>query len=476
LAYKQGNRHQMDLFPQSIEEYVQEEDPVRIYDAFVESLSMEDIEIEINCNKVGNPQYDPKAMLKLLIYGYSYGWRSSRKLERALYHNVSFIWLMGGLKPDHKTIANFRRNNKKALKEVLRQCVKLCIKLDLIEGNTLFVDGSKMRGNASINKTWTEDKWNKHLKGIEDRIEEILKECEQVDNSEEGNASLVKLKGELAKKEEMQARVKSAVDEIKREKKKSVNGTDKDCVKIKGRQGIHAGYNSQIVVDEKHGLIVNCDVVQENNDTNQFSNQIKQANEVLGKECKVACSDAGYSKVDNLKEIDDKDIKVIVPTSKQASREPENNPFGKERFLYDEEMDIYKCPEGNILRLSGYDKAKNCNQYKMTNRKICQQCKHFGVCTNNKNGRTIKRLVNEKLKERIEQLYKSDEGQEVYKRRKEKVELPFGHIKRNLNVGSFLLRGNSGVNAEMAVFSTCFNISRMMTLIGKQTLMQRLWN
>jgi len=274
----------------------------------------------------------------------------------------------------------------------------------------------------------------------------------------------------------MQVRVKTVLDEIKREKKKSVNGTDKDCVKIKGRQGIHAGYNSQIVVDEKHGLIVNCDVVQENNDTNQFSNQIDQANEVLGKECKVACSDAGYSKVDNLKEIDDNDIKVIVPTSKQVSRKQEENPFGKESFLYDEGKDIYKCPEGNILRLGSYDKAKNCNQYKMVNLKICQECKHFDVCTTSKNGRTIKRLVNEKLKEKFEQLYKSDEGQEIYKKRKEKVELPFGHIKRNLNVGSFLLRGNSGVNAEMAVYSTCFNMSRMMTLIGKQALMQRLWN
>jgi transposase len=441
LAYKQGNRHQMDLFPKSIEEYVREEDPVRIYDAFVESLSMEDIKIEINCNKVGNSQYNPKAMLKLLIYGYSYGWRSSRKLERALYHNVSFIWLMGGLKPDRKTIANFRRNNKKALKEVLRQCVKLCIKRDLIEGNILFVDGSKMRGNASINKTWAEDKWNKHLKGIEYRIEEILKECEEVDNSEADNASLVRLKGELVKKEEMQARVRSVVDEIKREKKKSINSTDKDCVKIKGRQDIHAGYNSQIVVDGKHGLIMNCDVVQENNDTIQFSHQINQANKVLDKECKVACSDAGYFKVDNLRKIDDKDIKVIVPTSKQASREQEENLFGKERFLYDEEKDIYECPEGNILRLSGYYKAKNCNQYRMVNRKICQECKYFGVCTTNKNGRTIKRLVNEKFKEKFEQLYKSDEGQEVYKKRKEKVELPFGHIKRNMNVGSFFCSG-----------------------------------
>lgn len=197
---------------------------------------------------------------------------------------------------------------------------------------------------------------------------------------------------------------------------------------------------------------------------------------MLGKECRIACADAGYSKVDNVKEIDSKEIKVIVPTSKQASRVQKENPFGKEQFSYDEEKDIYECPEGNILKLGGYYKAKNCNQYRITNRKVCRECKHFGVCTTNKDGRTIHRLVNEKLKEKLEQLYQSDEGQEVYRKRKEKVELPFGHIKRNLNVGSFLLRGNSGANAEMAVFSTCFNISRMMTLIGRRALMQRLWN
>ena len=156
MAYRYGNREQMTLFPQSIEEYVESDAPVRAYDAFVESLDFEELGIEVDPDKVGNPQYDPKSMLKLLIYGYSYGTRGSRKLERETHYNLSFIWLMGGLKPDHKTISEFRRKNKRTLKKVLRQCARLCIKLGIIEGNTLFVDSTKIRANASIKNSWTE--------------------------------------------------------------------------------------------------------------------------------------------------------------------------------------------------------------------------------------------------------------------------------------------------------------------------------
>src|SRR6266508_4810383 len=149
MAYRYGDRKQMGLFPQSIEEYVGKQDPVRVYDAFVESVDFSQLAIELDEHQVGNSEYDPKAMLKLLVYGYSYGVKGSRKLERECHHNLSFIWLMGGLKPDHKTIAEFRRGHKKALKQVLKQCVRLCIKLDLIAGNVLFVDGTKIRANTA---------------------------------------------------------------------------------------------------------------------------------------------------------------------------------------------------------------------------------------------------------------------------------------------------------------------------------------
>ena len=143
MAYRYGHRYQIGLLPQSIEQYVAEDDPVRAYDAFVEALNFNELGIDINPNKVGNSTYEPKAMLKLLVYGYSYGVKSSRKLERQTHHNISFIWLLGGLKPDHKTIAEFRRKNRKAVKRVLKQCARLCIKLNLIAGNTLFVDGKQ---------------------------------------------------------------------------------------------------------------------------------------------------------------------------------------------------------------------------------------------------------------------------------------------------------------------------------------------
>ena len=152
MAYRYGDdKNQMVFLPPSIEDYVSIDDPVRAYDAFVEALDLTKMGIEVNPSKVGNSSYAPKTMLKLLVYGYSYGeTRSSRKLERALHHNLSFIWLTGNLKPDHKTIALFRRKNRTALARVLKECVRLCLKLDLIEGNTLFVDGTKIRANASI--------------------------------------------------------------------------------------------------------------------------------------------------------------------------------------------------------------------------------------------------------------------------------------------------------------------------------------
>ncbi len=151
---------------------------MRAYDAFVETLNFNELKLHLDAHKVGCPEYNPKAMLKLLLYGYSYGFRSSRKLERATYHNVSFIWLMGGLKPDHKTIAEFRRKNKASLKDVLKTCARLCIKLNLIAGNTLFVDGSKVRANASIKNTWTKEKCQRALGYIDTRIEAILSECD----------------------------------------------------------------------------------------------------------------------------------------------------------------------------------------------------------------------------------------------------------------------------------------------------------
>ena len=457
MTYRYGNRHQMELLPLCIEEYVGSDDPVRVYDAFVETLNFNELGLVLDTHRVGSPEYYPKAMLKLLLYGYSYGFRSSRKLERATYHNISFIWLMGGLKPDHKTIAEFRRKNKAVLKDVLKTCARLCIRLGLIAGNTLFVDGSKVRANASIKNTWTKEKGQRALGKIDTRIEAILSECDAVDEYEESQDSLVKMRKELKNKKVLKVKVEEILRELKEKNKKSINTTDSECTRISGLQGSHAGYSLQNVVDEKYGLIVNSDVVSENNDLNQFREQITKANETLEKKCDVACADSGYANTEELQKIDKQNIKVIVPSQRQASKK-EAKPFDKSNFQYDSERDCYLCPEGHVLTYSYTNNYEGHKVYMMREKTNCKQCPHFGVCTKSKQGRTIARLINEKVRQKLEAQYEQSESQTIYRLRKEKVELPFGHIKRNLKVDAFLLRGRDGAKAEASLLASCFNI------------------
>jgi len=317
--------------------------------------------------------------------------RSSRKLERATYHNISFIWLMGGLKPDHKTIVEFRRKNKAVLKNLLKTCARLCIKLGLIAGNTLFVDSSKVRANASIKNTWTKEKCQRALEKIDSRIEAILSECDATDEYEQNQDSLVKMEKELRDKKVLKDKVKNILKKLKEENKKSINTTDSESTRISSIQGSHQGYSLQGAFDERNGLIVN-----------------------------------------------------------------------------------YLCPEGHVLVCSYTNNYEGHKVYMMREKAICKQCPHFGVCTKSKQGRTIARLINEEVRQKLEAQYEESESQAIYKLRKEKAELPFGHIKRNLKVDAFLLRGRDGAKAEASLLASCFNIRRMISIIGIRALIKKL--
>jgi transposase len=471
VAYLYGERKQRMMFPPSLEEYVSADDPVRAYDAFVERLDFKALGVEVESESVGAPEYYPRAMMKLLVYGYSYGIRSSRKLERATYHNVSFVWLMGGLKPDHKTIARFRRDHREALKQVLKQCVRMCMKLSLIEGNTLFVDGTKIRGNASLGQSWTKKKGEKLLKKTDERIERILAECEATDQAEAGRGSQVHMEEGLKDAQKLKDKIEEVLKELEGGGQKSINTTDRDCRNMKSRRGVIAGYNMQSVVDDGHGLIVNADVVTDANDCTQFKVQIEEANGVVGRKCKVACGDAGYASTQELKGIDEQGIRVIVPSQDQARRKPPR-PFSKGNFMYDSERDCYVCPEGQVLRYRKTDLKAGQRVYQITHFSICHGCRFFGECTKAKQGRAIGVLIDEEAKKRFEAEYEKPESQEIYKRRKARVEHPFGHFKRNLGIQSFLLRGLRGVRAEASILATCFNLTRMITIMGVKKLVQ----
>jgi transposase len=470
MAYIKGERQQANLFPASLEEYVGAQDPVRVYDAFVDQLDFRELGIVLEEQQVGPPEFDPRAMLKLLMYGYAYGIRSSRKLERALHHNVSFMWLMGGLRPDHKTIARFRTDHREALRNVLRQCVRLCLKLGLIEGNTLFVDGTKIRANAGMRESWSKERCERVLKETDERIEAILKETEAVDQEEAEDGSLVKVPEDLEEAQELKAKVQKIAEELKKSSKQVFNTTDPDCRHVQGRQGTHAGYNMQAVVDDKHGLIVQSDVVGDVNDRHQLENQTTQANAVLGKPCETVCADAGYDHNPAWKELEGQGMAVVVKPNDQGP----SGPFTKDQFRFDAQRDCYVCPAGNLLTYRSTDTRSQHRIYSITNAKLCRGCVHFRACTKDWSGRKIARIPLEEIRPIVQARYESPAGQAIYARRQEKAEHPFGHIKRNLGVQAFLLCGFTGVRAEAALMATCFNIARMMTLVGIGALLPKL--
>lgn len=473
MAIRQGNREQLQMLPACVEEYVAEDAPVRVYDAFVDSLDLGRLGIECDPTKEGNPSYDPRTMLKLLVYGYSYGVRSSRHLEREVHYNLSFIWLMGGLKPDFKTIAEFRRKNREALKRALGECARLCIRLELIAGNILFVDGSKFRASASIKNSWSKEKCQRTLSRIDKKVEQLVAQAEAIDQAEAGQPSMVKVKEELHNTRTMKERVIKIMQELRQEERPTLNTVDRECYVVHGRQGSHAGYNAQVVVDDKNGLIASSDVATTNNDIGQFSSQIEKANAELGKKCSIGVADSGYAQIEDLAKIVNDQIQVIVPTQPIASKKGIWE-FDKRNFSYRADKDYYLCPQGHTLIRGGRTRRDDGYRYRITSSEFCLACQHYGKCTNARRGRTMVRRDDEALRERLEKEYTLSENQAIYKRRQERVELVFGHIKRNLGVTSFLLRGREGVQAETSLLCLCFNLRLMMTLLGIKGLIQKI--
>jgi hypothetical protein len=346
------------------------------------------------------------------------------------------------------------------------------MKLGLIEGNILFIDGTKIRANASRGKNYSKKQYKAKLQDIDNRIEELLEECDRIDEEERDDESLVKMKEELIDQKKLRERIKGILKEFetkgelnKDKVERTINRTDPDSALMRSIHGSHASYNAQTVIDDKNGLIIHADAVSETKDINQLSEQVQQAKEVMGKSCEVVCADAGYSNTKELEKLDGENMKVVVPSQRQALHEPEK-PFSKSQFTYNAQEDCYYCPEGHPLVYSTQHTSKEQLVYRIKDANVCRQCKNLGICTNARQGRKINRLSREDLKEKIERQFNKPESQEIYARRKTRVEHPFGHIKHNLGIRNFLLRGREGAKAEISIGATCFNIARMITLFG----------
>lgn len=474
MAYRYGDdRKQVMLFPESIDQYIKDQHPVRAYDAFVDALDFAALGITLDERKVGNSTYDPRLMLKLLLYSYSYGIQSSRKLERELHNNLSFIWLMKNLKPDHKTISEFRRHNKGALEKALKLCARLCLKLGLIQGNILFVDSTKVWANAGKAHQHAEKWYQKQLGEVDKRIARLLAECEKIDQDEAHLGSLVEMPKELKTEQQLKASIEAALAEFEHQsartkdgKERHINRVDPESRQMKSPRGSHPSYAVHSVVDDQNGLIVHVDTVNDANDSAQLAEQIQGAEDSLKQACQIACADAGYANIDEIEKIESDERTVLVPSQRQASdKSPER--FDKCQFVYDPEQDCYYCPAGQRLVFRRFqDKAKRKRDYRITKPGVCRGCIHFGACTESKQGRTIVRHVLEALKEKVEARLEQPEMRAIYANRKARVEHPFGYIKKVLGFRQFSLRGRSGAQAEASIVAICFNLTRMMTLSG----------
>jgi transposase len=474
MAFKFGtNKDQESFLPPVIDDYVGPNDPVRVYDAFIDALDFNELGISL-VPKAGAERYEPRLMLKLLVYGSSYGDRASRKLERACRHNLSYIWLMKGLQPDYRTIIRFRSDFKEPIKKVLKQCVRMCVKMDLVEGNTLFFDGSKLRANASLEHNLSSEDLEKELTKVEQHIDDMMAEVERLDKSEEDLPSLVETKNKIADRQQLADWMKDCLTQIKNDGRPAINRVDPDSVTCKSRQGTHAMHNVQCVTDDKHGLIVHAESVSKPNDNGQLVPQLKQAIENIGHSPEVVGADSGYFNPAETKDIDEH-ITVVMPSPQQANDENDPDktppgPFDKSHFQYDKEQDVYICPEGKILKHQGVDSQRPHRHIYRADAKECNQCPRHGVCTSGHSGRKVTRSEYEDIIRKQESVYASERGQEIYRRRKQRAELTFGHWKRNLNAGQLLLRGREKVNAEVSVLSTCFNLARMITIVGAAQL------
>lgn len=298
MGYKAGlDRDQAVLFPATLDEYVSDENPVRVIDVFVDLLDLGDLGfLRAEPSGEGRPAYDPRAHLRLYIYGYVNRTRSSRALERETHRNVEVMWLMRMLKPDHKTIAEFRRVNADALKGVMRQFILTCRGLGLLGGERVFIDGTKIRTVNGKDRNFSDAKLAKLIKAVDDQIEEYLSELDEQDVAEakEPGATDPELKEKVKALRERKKKYERYRNQLKESGERQMSLTDPESRRMKIQGDMKVCYNAQIAVDSKHHLIVVTDVTDQGSDEQQLAPMAKAAKEALGGETLEAGADAGY--------------------------------------------------------------------------------------------------------------------------------------------------------------------------------------
>lgn len=472
------NRQQDMLLPPCVDEYVSRNNPVRAIDAYVNTLDLQALSFTHSqpVMGAGQPAYDPAALLKLYLYGYLQGLRSSRKLEREAHRNLEVIWLIEGLRPTYKTIADFRKSNSEALKAANRDFLLLCKELALFGGEQVAVDGSFFKADASKTGIYTEAKLNKQLKELDKKIADYQQALAEQDAADDraGQGSLVEdeqLQQKLERLRNKQAEKKNLLQQLKDSGDKQVSTVDQDARLLTKRGQTVAGYNVQIVVDDKHKLIVAEDVTQDGNDVHQLAPMLAKAQDLLQAENLTGLADSGYYEGNQLKTCEDHQISVYIAIPDKSKAIAAQGRLTREQFSYNPEHDRYSCPQGKLLTARGKPHQKNGKQMTRYQSKAadCAQCPLRGQCLSEKaDVKQIQRWEHEAVIEHHRQRLEQKPG--IMKKRGALAEHPFGVLKHRAGMNHFLMRGLAKCRGEFSLMVLGYNFTRLVNILGVDAL------
>ena len=461
------DRSQGTLFPERLDDYVEEENPVRVIDVFIDDLDVSGLGFKAEPAHTGRPGYHPKMMLKLYVYGYLNRVQSSRRLEVEAQRNIELMWLTGRLAPDFKTIADFRKDNPEAIRLVCREFVMLCKKLNLLSEKLVAIDGSKFKAVNSRDKNFTRAKMKRRLRDVESAIERYLARLDETDQTEPPPDDAKTLQDKVAKLREEMARLKKLEVRMLEAPDKQLSLTDPDARSMKCRGTGVVGYNVQSAVDAKHHLIVAHDVSKVGSDRQQLSKMAQQAKETLGTKKLTVVADKGYYNGDELRECELSNIVAYVAKPKTSPNKAKGY-FDRSRFNYIKDDDEYECPAGERLtyRTSYTADGKKIRRYWSS---TCRSCAIKAQCTNGKE-RRVNRWVHEDVLERAAKRLRR--RPEVMLARRSLVEHPFGTLKSWTNSNHFLTKRLSGVSTETSLQILAYNMKRAINLVGTRKIME----
>ncbi len=468
------NRHQDMLLPPRVDEYVSQNNTVRAIDAYVNTLDLEDLGFthSQDCLSSGQPPFDPHALLKLYLYGYLQSLRSSRKLERECRRNLEAIWLVEGLRPSYKTIADFRKNNCAALIAANRDFLLLCKELALFGGEQVAVDGSYFKGDASKDSIYTAAKLDKQLEALEKKIKAYQRALNDQDAEDDqaGKGSLAEdesLAEKLRLLEKKQAEKKARKAQLQAGEEKQISTVDPDARLLRKRGHSTPGYNVQIAVDSQHQLIVAHDVVQDGNDSHQLASMLAKAQDVLASENLEGVADSGYHSGPEIKACEDQGIRVYVATKKPTTKASKRGRFSQQDFPYDAQQDHYLCPQGHRLLANKNPQTiagKTMIRYRIS-ATTCNACPLRKQCLTDKTqNKQIMRWEHQAMVEEHDE--RMQQNPQKMRQRSEWVEHPFGTLKHRAGIHHFLMRGLDKCAGEFGLMVLAYNFTRVMTLLG----------